>query len=85
MTSSSVNKLNGSNGYLSGSSKVLSNNQQQTGSSYLNYNSKPPSHILKTTPSSSTQKKISHNGQVSYKKSNNNSKENLKYDHLPDI
>lgn len=74
--------MNGSNGYLpSPTTKILSNNQQKSSSSYMNFSSKP-SQIIKA-PSSQQQKKISHNDNLStFKKSN--SKEN-KYEHLPDI
>lgn len=85
-----MHKLNGSNDYhpssvhhLANSTKVLSNQQQHTGSSYMNnYNSKPAAQIIKAPLSQP--KKIAHNGQTAFKKNSTNSKEN-KFDHLPDI
>lgn len=85
-----MHKLNGSNESYHSSvhlpkstSKILTNNQQ-SGSSYMNYGSKAPQPILKT-PSTQQQKKHPHNTQLSFKiKANNNSKEN-KFDYLPGI
>ena len=81
LTSNNAHKLNGANDYssirLPNSTKILSNNQQQSNSSYMNSKS-----IVKTPLPQ--QKKMTHNNQISFKKANN-SKENKYENHLPDI